>query len=92
MASKETVLRLVRAGRSYLQIGRELGIPPGRAYLIATGSPADSSDATGIDREGALPSHAQRLVNPSEVSITRITRRPDIQAWVRRRAHEGGAS
>jgi hypothetical protein len=79
----------VRAGRSYPEIGRELGIPPGRAYLIATGAPADSSDATGIEREGALPSHAQRLINPREVSITR---RPDIQAWVRHRAHEAGAS
>ena len=89
MASKAAVLRLVRAGRTYPEIGRELGIPPGLAYLIATGTPADSSDATGIEREGALPSHAQRLVNPREVSITR---RPDVQAWARRRAHEGGAS
>jgi hypothetical protein len=89
MPGKDAVLRLLHDGRTYQEIGRELGIPPGRAYLIATGQPADASDATGAGRDGALRSHAQQLVNPREVNPTE---RPDVWAGVRRRAHEGSTS
>jgi len=86
MPSKEDVLRLVEEGRSYEEIGREFGIPPGQAYLVATGVPADGGDTvTRAQRErpGVLPSHTQRLVNAREVQPAV---RSDVHEWVRRRA------
>jgi hypothetical protein len=53
-------------------------IPPGRAYLIDTGYPADSS----TPRPG-LGSRGQALVNPREVNPTG---RADVRAWMRRLA------
>lgn len=54
---------LVDQGKDYDEIGRILGIPPGEAYLIATGSPADNSAGT---------SHAprQELSNPKHENPT----------------------
>lgn len=62
--------------------GTLLEIPPGRAYLIATGHPADSS-TPGHD----LGSRAQALVNPREVNPTS---RGDVTAWIRRIAYSDG--
>lgn len=65
MATAEQVRGLLAGGLDYERIGRQLGIPAGQAYLIATGTPADgghSADATG-PRPGGLPS-SQHLVNP----------------------------
>ncbi len=86
MPSKEQVLRLVRQGHDYFEISRELGIPAGQAYLIATGIAADGGDmATRRQRlrPGVLGSHTQRLVNDREVNPTS---RDDVRAWARRRA------
>jgi hypothetical protein len=80
-----------------------LGIPPGRAYLIATGVPADGSPLSGFagpvtDDQDALGSRAQALVNSREVNPIS---RGDVHAWIRRRAfsdaslrtsHDGGRS
>jgi hypothetical protein len=99
--SKERVLRLVRQGLRYEEIGQMLRIPPGQAYLIATGIPADGGDTvTRVqrEREGFLPSRTQRLVNPREVSPTGSER---VRRWIRdrvasdsqmRQAAAGGAS
>ena len=86
MAGKDEVLDLVRSGLDYEQIGARLGIPPGRAYLIATGLPADGSHAlTDADRRrpGFVEGSTQHLVNHGPVNPTR---REDVLAWVRRRA------
>ena len=40
----QAALTLVEEGHSYEEAGVRLGVPPGLAYLTATGVPADSSD------------------------------------------------
>jgi hypothetical protein len=81
--TRQQVLELLAEGCDYPEVGRRLGVPPGQAYLIATGGPADGGDtATDARRErpGMLPSHSQRLVNPREVNPTA---RKDVRDWIR---------
>jgi hemerythrin-like domain-containing protein len=65
--TREQVRQLLGQGLDYQQAGRRLGIPPGQAYLIATGVPADGSD-TIPDPEmagrGDLLPVSQQLANP----------------------------
>ncbi len=60
------------------EAGRRLDVPAGRAFLIATGRPADGSTPAG-----GPGSRAQALVNPREVNPTS---RGDVHAWMRRLA------
>ncbi|MEU4660418.1 hypothetical protein AB0F83_01545 [Micromonospora chalcea] len=86
MPDKRQILELLDQGRDYREISRLLGIPPGQAYLIATGVPADNGDAvtrSRRERTGVLPSRTQRLVNDREVNPTSS---PRVHAWIRRRA------
>ncbi|MEU8318848.1 hypothetical protein AB0C33_10810 [Nonomuraea sp. NPDC048881] len=85
MPSKERVLRLLSQGLDYAEIARLLGVPAGRAYLIATGVPADGSDAAARrrGRPGLLAGRTQHLVNPREVGPVE---RGDVRAWMRERA------
>jgi hypothetical protein len=79
------VLTLLQQGLTYEEAGERLGVPPGQAYLVATGIPADGSDAVTVEqrrRPGMLPSRSQRLVNPNEVNPTR---RDDVLDWIRSR-------
>ncbi|MBO0714835.1 MAG: hemerythrin domain-containing protein [Acidimicrobiales bacterium] len=58
MATRERVLAALRESDDYLQAAASLGIPPGQAYLIATGLPADGSGGLAPEdrsREGFLP-------------------------------------
>jgi len=76
--TRQTALTLVEEGHSYEEAGLRLGVPPGLAYLAATGVPADSSDglsAEDLKRPGLLPA-AQGLANPR-------TEQPDRSARVR---------
>jgi hypothetical protein len=76
--TRQAALTLVEEGHSYEEAGLRLGVPPGLAYLTATGVPADSSDglsAGDLGRPGLLPA-AQGLVNPR-------TEQPDRSAHVR---------
>jgi hypothetical protein len=87
MPTKDQVLALLRQGASYDAIGAQLGIPPGQAYLIATGLPADGGAVVTAEqrqRPGELRSGADRLVNPRVVNPTA---RGDVREWVRRRAY-----
>jgi len=86
MASKRAVLHLVSLGMSYQDVGEKLGIPPGQAYLIATGIPADGGGTvtrTQRKRPGMLPSRTQCLVNPREAPPPPAE---PVQAWMRDRA------
>jgi hypothetical protein len=89
MPSREQVLALLDAGHSYETAGRVLHIPPGQAYLIATGLPADGSDTPHPAEEQGkplLPGSTQHLVNPPAFNPTR---NPKIVRWVQERAaHE----
>jgi hypothetical protein len=86
IATADRVRALRDAGRGYESIGRELGISPGLAYMLATGVPADFSDdlhpAERADRP-ELADSAQRLVNPHQHNPERS---PIVVDWIRRRA------
>jgi hypothetical protein len=59
MPTRDQVTELLDHGHSYETAARELHIPAGRAYMIATGLPADGS--------------SQHLVNPPPFNPTRNT-------------------
>jgi hypothetical protein len=82
----DRVRSLLDAGRDYEAIGRELGISPGLAYMLATGVPADfSDDLHSGERAGRseLADSSQRLVNPHQHNPDR---NPIVTDWIRRRA------
>jgi hypothetical protein len=86
MSSREQVLALLDEGHSYETAARLLHIPPGQAYLIATGRPADGSDSPHPEEEQGkpvLPGSTQHLVNPPPFNPKRD---PKIVAWVKERA------
>jgi hypothetical protein len=86
MPTRDQVLELLDRGHSYETAGRELHVPAGQAYMIATGLPADGSDAPSPDelaRKPVLPGSSQHLVNPPVFNPTRNDR---VIAWVRERA------
>lgn len=67
-------------------VARELQIPAGQAYMIATGLPADGGDVPSPEelRERPLLSGgSQQLVNPPALGPTRNAR---VMEWVRARA------
>jgi hypothetical protein len=79
MPSKQQVQEaLRRSGGDYAAAGAALGIPPGRAHLIATGMPADNSEG----RRSTMSS-PQRLVNPAQHDPLRSEQ---IVNWIRERA------
>jgi hypothetical protein len=53
MATRDQVLALLEAGRSYEEAGQALGIPAGQAYLTATGLPAEG----GVQHLVGPPAH-----------------------------------
>lgn len=85
VASRVTVLERLTAGRSYAQIGRDLGIAPGLAYLVATGLPADGSPPIGHRPTpmGWLPQGGTHLANPP---VADPTGEPGLVDWVSARA------
>jgi len=86
VATREQVLELLDAGHSYETAARALHIPPGQAFMIATGLAADGSDAPSpgqLARKPSLPASTQQLVNPP---ARNPTRKPHVLEWVRERA------
>ncbi|HSO97393.1 MAG TPA: hypothetical protein VLP43_00440 [Solirubrobacteraceae bacterium] len=86
MPTRFQVAKLVDQGLSYEAIGRELDIPPGQAFMIATGLPADGSDSPHPDElrcRPVLPGSSQHLVNPRPQDPTR---NEAVIDWVRQRA------
>ena len=84
MPTREQVRRLLDGGLDYQAAGRELGIPPGQVYLIATGVPADGSDTITEEeakRPGFLPS-SQHLANPPHENPTS---KDSVAAWLKAR-------
>jgi hypothetical protein len=72
MPTTAEVLELLEKGETYRTIGQAFGIAPGKAYLIATGRPADGA-----------PDGDQALVNPR---ADNPTEKPAVVAWARERA------
>jgi hypothetical protein len=86
MPTRAQVRELLDAGQSYETVGRVLHIPPGQAFMIATGLPADGSDARHLDElcdKPIPPGSTQHLVNPEPVNPTRDA---TVAAWVKQRA------
>jgi hypothetical protein len=86
VATRAQVLALVEAGQSYETVGRALGIPPGLAFMIATGLPADGSGEPAPEELAGMPALAastQHLVNPRQVNPVR---KEHVMEWVRERA------
>jgi hypothetical protein len=86
VASHKQVTELLREGHSYETAGRELGISPGLAFMIATGLPADGSGAPTpeeLEDKPVLPGSSQHLSNPPAFNPTR---KAHVLEWVRERA------
>ena len=85
MATREQVQELLDAGLGYEEAARQLGIPAGQAYLIATGRPADTSDepATEDDDGGPAGGSDQLLADPPHHNPTSS---PAVRDWMAERA------
>ena len=84
MPTKEQVRQLLDGGLDYEAAGKRLGIPPGQAYMIATGVPADGGDTITEEearRPGFLPS-SQHLSNPPHENPTA---KDSVRAWLKAR-------
>lgn len=90
MPTRDQVRRLLSEGLDYRAVGETLGIPPGQAYLIATGIAADGSDTVTEEqaaRPGFLPS-SQRLANPPRKDPTAkdsVSAWDSVTAWLKER-------
>ncbi len=86
MPTRDQVLELLGHGHSYETAARQLHIPAGQAYMIATGQPADGGDTPSPEELRDKPletSGSQQLVNPPAVNPTRNAR---VMEWVKARA------
>ncbi|HEU5385708.1 MAG TPA: hemerythrin domain-containing protein [Streptosporangiaceae bacterium] len=85
MATREQVRQLLDGGLDYRAAARELRIPAGQAYMIATGVPADGSDSIPDEemarRDDLLPA-SQHLANPPHHNPTT---KEQVRAWIKAR-------
>lgn len=85
MPTRNQIRALLEQGHDYPAIARRLGVPPGQAYLIATGMPADGGDTyteTERQRPGVLPSAQHLLGADAENPTTKQT----VLNWIKSRA------
>jgi hypothetical protein len=86
MATRDQVLALLDRGHSYETAARELGIPAGQAFMVATGLAADGGTVpppADLAEKRLLPGSSQHLVNPPPYNPTR---KGHVMEWVRERA------
>ena len=86
MPTRAQVLALLDKGESFQTVARVLRVPPGQAYMIATGVPADGSDTPHPDELRGKPvatGSTQGLVNPPADNPTRDA---TVVAWAKARA------
>lgn len=91
MTTKEQVLSLLGEGSDYETAAHVLGIPPGRAYLVATGLPADGSDSLSPEdrrRPGIRFGSVQALVNPP---VHPGSKADEAKSWLKRRVQSDPA-
>lgn len=90
MPTTEQVRKLLGEGMDYAAVGRELGIPAGQAYMIATGVPADGSDSIPAAEAGQRPyllPSSQHLSNPPQHNPTT---RESVRTWMAARVAADG--
>jgi hypothetical protein len=86
VVTRAQLLELLDEGHSYETAARALHIPAGRAYMIATGLPADGSQALSpkeLAEKRVLAGSSQELANPPAFNPTR---KGHVMEWVRERA------
>jgi len=85
MPTRSDVRGLLDAGHGYEEIGHRLGISPGLAYLLATGLPADGSDApaAGVRERAGFLGTSQHLANPE--AAENPTSEESVIEWIKRR-------
>jgi hypothetical protein len=86
--TQQQVLAAVGDGCDYDQAEEQLGIPPGQAYLIATGMPADGGDTFPPEkarRPGVIGGSTQQLVYRG-LDAANPTQKPEVHEWIRHRA------
>lgn len=84
MPTRDQVRQLLEQGHDYPEIARRLGVPPGQAYLIGTGIPADGGDTyTDAERQrpGVLPTAQHLLGLEAENPTTKET----VLNWIKAR-------
>ncbi len=85
MPTREQVQEVRHATGSYAAAAKVLAIPPGQAYLIATGVPADSSDGVRHDprrQSGILGGSTQHLVY-GHMPAHNPTSDPRVHHWLK---------
>ncbi len=86
MPTRAQLLERVQRAHTYEEIGEEFLIPPGQAYLIATGLPADGSDVVtdeqAAGRMGLVEGSTQHLVNPP---TDMPQHQKTVEEWMRQR-------
>ncbi len=85
MPTREQVQEVRHATGSYAAAAKVLAIPPGQAYLIATGIPADSSDGVRHDprrQPGILGGSTQHLVY-GHMPAHNPTSDPRVHHWLK---------
>ena len=95
MVSRDEVLHMWREGGGFAAVGRRLGMAAGKAYMIATGVPADGSDSLAPedhDREGLQLGGSQALLGVPNQNPTRPEQNSEVMAWVGARARTEGAT
>jgi hemerythrin-like domain-containing protein len=90
MATREQVRQLLDGGLDYRAAARQLRIPAGQAYMIATGVPADGSDSIPDEemarRDDLVPA-SQHLANPPHRNPTT---KEQVRAWIKARVAADG--
>jgi hypothetical protein len=84
--TRAEVVGLLENGHTYETAGSALHIPPGLAFMLATGLAADGSDGLTpreLAEKRVLPGGSQHLVNPPPFNPTR---KQLVIDWARDRA------
>jgi hemerythrin-like domain-containing protein len=89
MPTREQVLSaLATTDHNYEAAARLVGVPPGQAYMIATGLPADGGDTFppfALDRPGVLSGSTQHLVYEDQ-EVENATTKPHVHEWLKHKA------
>jgi hypothetical protein len=94
MPTEQQVLAAAGPGLDYERASQVLGIPPGQAYLVATGLPVDGSDMprpADLHRPGVIDGSTQHLVY-GKLELVNPAQKLEVQEWIRHRARHDQAS
>jgi hypothetical protein len=86
VATRAQVIELIEAGHTYETAARELKIPPGQAFMTATGLPADGGEGPSPEELASKPvlgGSSQQLANPPAFNPKR---KQHVLDWVKQRA------